>query len=165
MTKYLLAAILLSIGCTKTEEDYDALSNADFVLQTSLMNTADIDISNLAATNGVDKGVRALAQTIMAYHETAQNELKRLAIGLNLVAVDSLDAEHILLKNQLLDLSGHACDSIYIHTRVQDYHRATQLFFQEIITGQNEQLREYSQSILPQVEFYLQEADSLANNY
>ena len=86
-------------------------------------------------------------------------------MGLNLVTADSLDAEHVSLRNQLLDLSGHAFDSLYIHTRVQDYRQASKLFFEEMINGRNSQLKDYSASVLPQLEVYLHRADSLASKY
>ena len=166
MTKYLLIALIpCFISCTKTQEDHDAMSNEDFVLQASFMNSTEIDIGDLATTKGVDEGVKAFAQRSAGYHRAAQSQLKSLAVGLNLFAVDSLDAQHILLRNQLLDLSGRSFDSLYMRTRVQDYRQAIKLFFDEMITGQNEQLRNYSASVLPQLEVYLQQADSLLDKY
>jgi len=166
MTKYLIpAAILTFVGCTKTQEYRDAISDEDFVQQASVVNTTEIDIGGLGTIRANDEGITEFAQMIAGYHKDEQNQLKRLASGLNLVATDSLDAQHIMLENQLLDLSGRSFDSIYIHTRVQDYREAVQLFFQEMISGQNDQLREYSASVLPQVESYLHLADSLSSKY
>lgn len=166
MTKYLLSALILGfISCTKTQGDHDAISDEDFVLQASLVNTTEIDIGSLAASKGTDEGVRAFAQSVTQYHKGVQSQLKSLAIGLSLVAADSLDADHINLKSNLLDLSGRAFDSLYIHTRVQDFHQAIKLYFEEMITGPNEQLRDYSSSILPRLEVYLHQADSLVNKY
>ena len=166
MTKYLLNALILGfISCTKTQEDGDTISNKDFVLQVSIVNNAEIDIGSLAAKKAIDEGVSAFAKTITEYHTAAQAQLKSLAVSLSLFAPDSLDGEHIILKNQLLDLSGHAFDSLYIHTRVQDYRQAVKLFFEEMMTGQNEQLRDYSASVFPELELYLHQADSLAKKY
>jgi putative membrane protein len=166
MTKYFLPAIILTlISCTKTREDDDAVSDEDFVLQASVVNTTEIDIGSLASTKGIDEGVKAFGQSTTGYHKAIQTQLKSLATTLNLVAADSLDVQHIALKNQLLDLSGHAFDSLYILTRVQDYRQATKLFFQEVISGQSSQLRAYSASVLPQLEVYLRQADSLLAEY
>jgi predicted outer membrane protein len=82
-----------------------------------------------------------------------------------LAAADSMDAQHVLLRNQLLGLSGRTFDSVYIHTRVQDYQQATKLFFQEVITGESSQLKDYSASVLAQLEVYLHQADSLVAKY
>ena len=166
MTKYLLNALIFGfISCTKSQEDHDAISSEDFVLQASAVNSTETEIGSLAATKGSDKGITAFAQNITGYHKGTQAQLKSLAIGLNLLAADSLDVPHIVLKNQSLDLSGRAFDSLFIHSRVQDYRQAVKLFFEEMITGQNEQLRDYSASIFPQLEVYLHQADSLANKY
>jgi putative membrane protein len=166
MTKYLLAAVILAfISCTKTREDHDAISDEDFVFQASVANTIEIELGNVAANKGIDEGVKAFAHNISGYHEQAQTQLKSLAIGLNLAAADSMDAQHIILKNQLLNLSGRAFDSVYVHTRMQDYRQATKLFFQEMITGQNAQLRDYSATVFTQLEVYLHQADSLVNKY
>jgi len=166
MMKYLLNALMLGfISCTKTQEDNDTISNRDFVLQASMENNAEIDFSSLAAKKAMDEGVRAFAEKTGDYHATAQAQLRGLAIGLNLFAPDSLDAEHVTLRNRLLDLSGRAFDSLYIYTRVQDYQQAIELFFEEAISGQNVELRDYAASGLTQLEAYLHQADSLANRY
>jgi putative membrane protein len=166
MAKYLLNALVIAfISCTKTQEDDDAFSNEEFVLQTSMANMAEIDISNLAAKKAIDDGVRAFAEKITEYHTTAQAQLRGLAIGLNLFAPDLLDAEHMTLRNRLLDLSGRAFDSLYIHTRRGDYQKTIDLLFREMLTGENDQLRDYSASLLPRLEVYLHQADSLANTY
>jgi len=159
------SVIFLFVNCTKVTEDGDVMSNEDFVLQASVVNSAEMDIGSLANTRGINEGVKAFAQSVAAYHEAAQSQLRNLAIGLNLLTADSLDAQHIILRNQLLNLAGRAFDSLYIHTQVQDYEQATKLFFQEVISGQSSQLRNYSASILPQLEAYLHQADSLAAEY
>jgi putative membrane protein len=166
MTKYLLPALILTfISCTKTREDPDAISDKDFVLQASVVNTTEIDIGSLASAKGMDEGIRAFGQNITAYHEAMQSQLKSLAVTLNLATTDSLDEQHIVLRNQLLDLSGRAFDSLYILSRARDYHQASQLFFEEMITGQNSQLKNYSASALPQLELYSRQADSLLAKY
>jgi len=166
MTKYLLPAVILAfISCTKSREDYDATSDEDFILQASVVNTTEIDIGNLVPAKGIDEGIKAFGQNTTRYHKQIQTQLKGIAMTLNLDTADSMDLQHILLRNQLLNLSGRAFDSLYIHTRVQDYQQATKLFFQEVITGQSSQLRDYSASILAQLEVYLHQADSLVAKY
>jgi putative membrane protein len=166
MTKYLLPAVILAfISCTKTRDDHDVISDEDFVLQASVVNTTEIDIGNLAITKGIDEGVKAFAQSTTGYHNAVQTQLRSLATTLNLRFADSIDVQHIVLKNQLLDLSGRAFDSLYIHTRVQDYRQGIKLFVQEIVGGQSSQLRDYSASVLSQLEVYLNQADSLAARY
>jgi putative membrane protein len=157
--------IFTFISCTKVTEDNDAMSNKDFVLRASIVNNVETEVGSLAAKKAMDDGVRAFAERITDYHSTAQAHLRNLAIGLNVFAPDSIDAEHMTLKNQLLGLSDRAFDSLYIHTRLDDYHSAINLLFQEMLTGENEQLRDYSASLLPTLEVYLHQADSLANKY
>jgi putative membrane protein len=166
MTKFLFYALILGLfSCTKTQGDHDAISDQVFIDQASVVNKTEIDLGNVESTKGNDEALRAFAQNIAGYHKQVQIQLMTLALGLNLVAADSMDTEHTILKNQLLDLSGRSLDSLYIHTRVQDYHAASKLFFEEMITGQNSQLRDYSASVLPQLEAYLHQADSLVAQY
>ena len=166
MTKYLLPALILTfISCTKTREDGDAISDKEFVLQASIVNVTEIDIGSLASAKGMGDGVKAFGESTAGYHKAMQSELSSLAITLNLAATDSLDAQHMALRTQLLDLSGRAFDSLYIHSRAQDYHQASKLFFEEMITGHNSQLRNYSASVLPQLEAYSLQADSLIAKY
>jgi hypothetical protein len=70
----------------------------------------------------------------------------------------------LTLRNQLLALSGRAFDSVYIHSLAKDCERAFELFLQETVTGENEQLRDYSASLLPDIQLHLRMADSLAKS-
>lgn len=166
MTRFLWSSVIfILIGCTKSGDDHDEISDKDFVLLASMTNSAAVKIGSLAVTNAASTGVRNFSQTITGYHAAAQDQLNTLAMELNLYAPDSLDAKHINIKNQLADLSGRRFDSAYVHNLVEDYETAIGLFLEEAMAGEDQTLRNYAESVLPNLQMFLQHADSLASQY
>lgn len=170
MKKYLwsLLALFVLLSCDKDDDDNDRdLNQTDrnFTTKATMANFAEIDAGQLAATKATEMGIRMFGQMMVTDHTTAKAELKNIAMSLGLYAPDSLDAEHVALKNQLMAATGREFDSIYIHSQVKDHQAAIALFELQRMNGDNEQLRDYAEETLPHLQHHLHMADSLANYY
>jgi putative membrane protein len=165
MKKYLLSIMAACIiwSCNKDDDDDNGTNgtDTDFVLKTSMGNTAEIDAGQLAATKGLNTGVRMFGQMMVTDHNLANTRLDSIALNLSLHAPDSLDAEHVALKSKLMSLSGRAFDSVYITSQVADHQKTIALFENEADKGKNGQLRNYANSLLPNLRMHLHMADSL----
>lgn len=153
--------ILLFSGCMK---DDTKISDPDFVLMASMSNTAEINAGQLAMTKGSAR-IAMFGQMMVTDHTNSETMLKSIAANNNLYAPDSVDAEHVMLKNQLMGLTGRAFDSVYIHSQVKDHRNTIDLFQRERNHGNNQQLRDYASSTLPTLQMHLHMADSLAAFY
>lgn len=172
MKNYLVGCLLaaaLFTGCDKDDDDANDtdVNNLDreFVLKASMANTAEIDAGQLAAANGTNEGIISFGQMMVTDHSAAKTDLQNIAADLQLYAPDSLDERHVMLKAQLMTLSGRAFDSVYIHSQVQDHQEAIALFEREADDGDNDRLENYARSLLPHLRNHLRVADSLAAFY
>lgn len=161
MKLYAVMAIALVAGCMKDDEHHD---DQRFVLKASMSNMAEIDAGQLATMRG-SSGIAMFGQMMVTDHTAAKNNLKTLAAKYSMYAPDSLDAEHVMLKNQLLTLTGRAFDSVYVHSQVRDHQKTIDLFQDQVNHGDNQELRNYASSLLPHLNHHLHMADSLAAFY
>jgi putative membrane protein len=94
-------------------------------------------------------------------HTNAGNQLKALASQQGLQAKDSLDAEHVRLADTLERVSGRTFDSVYINSQVRDHQKAISIFENESKNGQNANLKQFANNLLPALQMHLDHADSL----
>lgn len=101
-----IAAVVVS--CNNDEDDNNIVSQTDmdFAMQTSVMNTAEVQAGALAATKATDTAIRSLGQMMVTEHTAAQNDLKAAGSALNIYVADSVDAEHLALMAQLSALTA-----------------------------------------------------------
>ena len=157
---------LILFACDKDNDDND-INNTDrnFTMMAQMSNFAEIDAGSLASAKAQNEGIRMFGQHMVTEHTQAKTELMSLAQGLSLNAPDSLDAEHVALKAQLMAASGRMFDSIYIHAQVRDHQKTIALFEDQVDDGENDRLQDYARAKLPHLREHLAKADSLAKNF
>ena len=162
----LLTAAIFS-SCDKDDDDDNDINSQDrnFAMMAAMANFAEIDAGSLAVSKGTDPGITGFGQMMVNDHGSAKTELQDMASDLGLNAPDSLDAEHVALKAQLMTLSGRAFDSVYIHSQVKDHQTAITLHRNQSENGDNARLRNYANQQLPHLEEHLEHAQNLAANY
>lgn len=153
---------VLFVACTK-DDDGPNTNDVDrnYVNKASISNNAEIMAGQLAATKGGTAMVRSFGQQMVSEHTVAQQDLKSRAASANLMAHDSVDAEHKALMVQLNSLSGTAFDQAYINSQVTDHAKTIDLFNTEISGGMNEQIRSYASENLPHIQMHYNRADSI----
>ncbi len=140
-------------ACHKDQDDDIAPSKQDrnFMFQASFANHAEVAAGQLAASKGMDSSVRAFGRKMVAEHTMAQNELTALAARWGIGLPSTPDTEHILLAQKLQTLSGRAFDTAYIHSQVEDHKKALQLFSDEVVWGDNRQVKGYAAKYHPHI--------------
>jgi len=170
---FLFAACVSALtwyGCSKDDDDDDNgtnvnLTDRNFVMRASMSNTAEIDAGQTASSKATNAGIRDFGQMMVTDHTNAKATMSALASSLGIYAPDSLDAEHVALKAKLMSLSGRAFDSVYINSQVADHQTAINLFENEVQHGDNRQLTDLANNLLPTLRMHLHHADSLRVNY
>jgi putative membrane protein len=169
MSRYLtiiLIMMALLSGCKATEGNLEDLNNVDrgFVINASMMNKTEMDLGQLAATGATNTGVQAFGQVMVSDHAAMRTQLRAIAAGLLLPAPDSMDANHLYLKNQLMGLTGRNFDSVFINSQVPDHQIAISIFQNEINNGASADLKSFASQHITKLQDHLRVADSLARH-
>jgi putative membrane protein len=158
-------ALALFASCDKDDDNDINQQDRDFTMRASMANFAEVDAGQLAVTKGSTPGIRQFGQMMVMDHTNSKAELKSIAVYLGLYAPDSLDAEQVALKNQLMSLSGRAFDSVYIHAQVRDHNMAIDLYEDEEGSSGSDRLQRYAHRTLPHLREHKHKADSIAALY
>jgi putative membrane protein len=171
MKKNIIGALALAavtvFSCDKNDDNDTDVNATDrnFTQVAAMSGFAEVDAGQLAAVKATNPGIKSFAQMMVAEHGANGSQLKMIATNLGLYAPDSLDAEHVALKAQLMSLNGRAFDSVYIHSQVSDHNKVISLFNDEQVNGNNGQLRGYADTTLPHLHQHLSSAQTLASQY
>jgi putative membrane protein len=161
-----ITAAFCVIACHKDHHDDNDnnLSKMDrtFVTQAGYANSDEIAAGGVAAAKGSDSAVKMFGAFMVTEHSTAQGELKTIANNLSDVTVpDTPDSVHIAMMQKMALLSGHAFDTAYIKSQINDHNTAMALFQQEATYGENTRLRNYAAKYLPHIIMHKEMADSI----
>jgi putative membrane protein len=159
-----LAVCMLAASCMKDEND-DNVTAQDkaFVREITLSNRSEISLANLALAKATDASVRNYAQMMITDHTMAETQLNEIAgrAGMSR-ATDSLNAMASSLRPVLMGLSGRSFDSAYIVSQIPAHQMARTINEEETRSGNNEELRNYAQMMLPKIQTHLIMADTIA---
>lgn len=158
-----LATALVFTSCDKNDDEEEVNAQDDvFISAASKSNRAEIELGTMALQKGTNNGVKSYAQMMVAEHTAAQTELVNIYNNLDTDANinDSLDADQVAMRVQLLALTGTAFDSAYIAGQSVAHQKTLTIFDAEINGGLNAQVKGYASSKRPSIARHKIMADS-----
>ena len=157
----------LMAGCDKDEGSNSLVNTSDqvFIMKASMANFAEITAGQIAADSAEDASIAQYGQLMVTEHTAAQQQLSAIATSLGLTVSNTLDAEHQLLIDSLLDLDSSALDSVYIHSQVRDHEATIRFFKNESAHGLQKDIKAYVFQVLPEITLHLQSARVLSQNF
>ncbi len=82
-----------------------------------------------------------------------------------LLIKDTTDAAHTATIAQLDILTGRTFDSAYIHSQILDHQEAINFYTDELVNGNQLNVRAYANTNLQNIKIHYQRADSIANAF
>jgi putative membrane protein len=154
-------------GCKKGDGDNSIYNVSDsvFVSKASMANFAEITAGQIAADSALDPSIAQFGEMMVSEHTMAQQQLQSIASQLGISISNTLDQEHQMFVDSLLDLKGRAFDSVYIHRQVVDHEKVIDFFKNESGHGLQKDIKSYMYLTLRNVTMHLTAARTLAQNY
>ena len=138
------------------------VSAQSFAAQAAEIGKAEIELGQLAEQKSQNKDVKNFAQQMVKDHKAADAKLKQVAGKASLNLPDSLDAEHLAVKQKLSGLQGAAFDKEYIKAMATGHDKAVALFEAAAQgTQMPAELKEFAASTLPTLKEHEEMAHSL----
>jgi len=136
------------------------LSSADrtFVDQAAESGVATVQASKLAVQKARDPRVRQFAQRMIDDHDTANDELAKLASSRRIALPVEPALRHRKEMDALQQRSGVDFDRAYMKGQVADHQKAVALFDRQARMGQDTALRQWAAKMLPTLREHLQMA-------
>jgi putative membrane protein len=138
--------------------DHSNTQDKLFVREAALGGRAEVDLGKLAQSKASAEPVRSFAKRMVDDHGKSNEQLMKLARGVNTQLPKELDPEHKTVRTELDRASGANFDRAYLASQIQDHQRTANLLQYEISYGQNEGLKKYAADTLPAVLEHLEMA-------
>lgn len=157
-----LLVIISAVILTSFYYPFKKRADNEFMIMAAQSNFAEIGAAKVALSQSASDSVKSYAQMMIDDHTAAQTELGSLAQSKGVTLPDSADAEHRMLKQQLLMMQGESFDSAYIQSQVKDHVKAVALFQTEVSNGTDADTKALAAKLLPKLQMHLQHAQHLA---
>jgi putative membrane protein len=136
----------------------DTVNAIQFILDAGASGMKEVELSKLAAQNGVNKGVKDFAAMMISDHTKANSELKTLAESRNVTVIVSPEAN--TAATTLGKLSGKDFDLAYVKTMVDDHTKAVDMFNMATRSSDPE-IKAYATKYLPTLKAHLTQVSAL----
>jgi putative membrane protein len=132
-----------------------------FVTSVGQAGMAEVALANLALSKSQSEDVKQFAQTMIADHSKAGDELRALAAKKNFTFPAEPSAEQKGNAEALASLSGAAFDKAYIQTAIADHEAAVSLFETEAKSGADPDVKAWAAATLSTIKAHLAKAQAL----
>jgi putative membrane protein len=139
----------------------DALTDAQFVEKAGMGGMLEVESSKLAATNAENADVKSFAQSMLTDHGKANEELKKLAAGKNLMVPAALDSKHSEKLNKLTGKKGEEFDKAYGKLQAKAHKQAVALFEKAATSLTDADLKAFASKTLPTLKEHMEKASKL----
>jgi putative membrane protein len=118
----------------------------------------EVQLSQLAATNGLDADVKRLAAQLVAAHETINSSISAIAANANFVLPAAINADHQKDMLDMRKLTGPDFDKKYINTIVDDHESAVDDYKDAYKNLSDGDTRTFAAETLPRIQDHLEMA-------
>jgi len=132
-----------------------------FVSQAGAANLAEIELGNLAASQGQSDAVKTFANKMVTDHTAANTALDNIATPLGLDLAGRPTRRQQKSIDSLKGMSGASFDQHYARVAERDHEDAISLFTQEASFGTDPHLRTFAADTLPALKQHLSMAQAL----
>lgn len=152
----------------------------DFVKEVAIINTAEVQLGQLAQERAQNRDVKQFAAMMVRDHTQAGNELKQAVSAHGVQMPSGLDAKHESVMKRLRDMRGAEFDREYMKTMVEGHREARDLIQARARGTRNttstagtaggdpiaqleSAVGQWAMKTLPTVEQHLQKAQEISN--
>ena len=159
-----LALLVLAGGMVRADTPAKPVTDADFVMQSSATDLAEINLGRIAVRQAASADVKQFAQRMVDDHSKASTEMLAMVNkkrGLTVAA--RMDQKHRALSDKLLQLRGGDFDREYMKHMVEGHRMAVGLFEAESASGKEADVKAFAAKHLPTIREHYKMAQDIAN--
>jgi putative membrane protein len=147
--------LLFAIPCAKAETTI-SMADTNFILAAAQGGMTEVELGELAATNGMRDDVKNFGQMMVKDHTAINDDLKALASQKGVTLPDSLDANHQAMVDKLTALTGSEFDDAYIAAMIKGHKKDAKAFKAEAAATTDTDIKSFLDKSIPVVEAHLQ---------
>jgi putative membrane protein len=135
-----------------------ASADSKFVMKAAQGGMAEVELGNLAQSNGQSDAVKQFGKRMVDDHTKANDDLKQVAQEKNITLPTSMSAKDQATKDKLSKLQGAAFDKAYMKDMVMDHTKDVNEFKQEANSGKDSDVKAFASKYSPILQEHLSQA-------
>jgi putative membrane protein len=136
----------------------------DFMMKAAQANLAEIETARLAVAKGTKSEVKDYANMIQTDHTRALEDLTDLMKNKNVTSPGALPTQTQQDITRMNGLTGPEFDREYANMMVADHEKAVEMFRDQSMTAQDQDVKKYVDNVLPKLEMHLEKAQLLQSS-
>lgn len=151
---------------SQTENSKSPTENTDetFAKKATEGGLAEVMFGKLGQNQGSSAEVKDYGKMMVNDHTKANQELKSLASKHNITLPKELPADMQKQYDAVKSRSGAEFDKAFIDQMITDHKKVIALFEDEVLKGQNEEMKAWAKKNLPTLKQHLEHAMRIQNN-
>ncbi|HEY0566322.1 MAG TPA: DUF4142 domain-containing protein [Terriglobales bacterium] len=133
-------------------------ADSKFVMKAAQGGMAEVELGNLAQSNGQSDAVKQFGKRMVDDHTKANDDLKQVAQQKNITLPTSPSAKDQATKARLSKLQGAAFDKAYMKDMVMDHTKDVNEFKQEANSGKDADVKAFASKYSPILQEHLSQA-------
>ena len=163
MKTFAFGLALCSALIFAASQGFAAGQDEAFIHDAAQFGIAEVEAGKLADQKAQSSEVKRFANTMVADHTKANDELKQIAQGKAATAPARTGETQETELSRLRKLSGAEFDRAYMKEQVSDHQKTISIFEKEANNGSDPDLKAFAQKTLPILRRHLDLAQSLAS--
>jgi putative membrane protein len=152
--------LLLAVPCAQAQANL-TMADTDFILAAAQGGMTEVQLGELASTNGMRDDVKAFGQRMVKDHTTINDDLKALAAQKSVTLPDNLNAKHQGMVDKMAALTGAEFDDAYIAAMVKAHTQDAKAFKAESAATQDPDIKSFLDKSIPVVERHLEHVTAM----
>jgi putative membrane protein len=141
-----------------------AAEPSEFVRTANQINLEEIELGHYAAEHGANHEVREYGAMLAEEHQSAEDDLHKVAHHHDMHLRDHLDEEHQGKVDHLESLHGHEFDREFLHAMRDGHDQAIGIFEEAAHHAEHEDVRAYAASLLPHLHHHRDRAAEIEDH-
>jgi putative membrane protein len=138
--------------------------DADFMVKALAGGMLEVQLGQLAQTNGASQRVKDFGQMMVQDHGQGSQQIKSLAAGKGIIFPDSISNDQKKERDDLKKKTGRDFDKAYIRLMISD-HKEDIADFQKAAQNANDpDIKTFAGNTVPMLQKHLDSAQSLKNS-
>lgn len=138
-----------------------AEADRTFMMEAASGGMMEVELGRIASQSAGNERVKSFGNMMVQDHTNANNELKALASGKNVMLPDSMMTRHREHLDMMRKKSGKAFDKAYMQMMVQDHNEDISKFQNASNTAQDADLKGFASKTLPVLQKHLDSAKAI----
>ncbi|PZF74611.1 DUF4142 domain-containing protein [Taibaiella soli] len=138
-------------------------SDANFVVNAADAGMLEVELGNVAQTNGMNQAVKDFGSMMVTDHTAVGEKLKKLAAAKNLAVPETLSDKSQDKKNKMQEKKGKDFDKAYAKAMVDGHKDVISSFEEEAKSGTDADIKAFAADQLPTLHHHLDEAQKMLN--